>query len=288
MKRINYYLFKIIVFVIAYLPNKIIYLLSDFMAFVLFKGIKYRKKVLVGNLQKAFPHYDNTRIQKIAYQAYQNLSDIILESCKAYVMSKNDFLQQYRVVNPELADSYFKKNQSVIVVGSHFANWEWGVICVPLQQQHQLLGVYRPLANTYINNFMHQSRANFGMKLYATKHTAQAFADSQKQASAIILMADQSPSKVAKAHWVNFLNRDTACIHGPAKYAKRYNYPILYFDVQRIKRGHYTMRLSTLIDNPEKYSELAITQAYMKKLEGIITQMPANWLWTHKRWKKQR
>ena len=102
------------------------------------------------------------------------------------------------------------------------------------------------------------------------------------------MISDQSPSNLKKARWVKFLNQDTACLHGAEVYAKKYNVPLIFGDVQRIKRGYYTVTLSVFEDNPQNTAEGEITESYMKKLEEIIKAKPENWLWSHKRWKHKK
>ena len=103
-----------------------------------------------------------------------------------------------------------------------------------------------------------------------------------------MMVADQSPSNVKKSFWVNFLGKDTACLHGPEKYSKLYDLPVLYFNVHRIKRGYYEVELSHITDEPKSMPEGEITRLYMNHLEKYIRAYPANWLWSHRRWKHNR
>jgi KDO2-lipid IV(A) lauroyltransferase len=58
--------------------------------------------------------------------------------------------------------------------------------------------------------------------------------------------ADQSPANPKGAHWMKFLNQNTACMKGPEFFARRYRLPVVYFDVRRVKKGYYTVTLSVL------------------------------------------
>ncbi len=51
---------------------------------------------------------------------------------------------------------------------------------------------------------------------------------SKNEMTAYIMAADQSPSNAKNVIWVNFLGRETAFLHGPEKYAIRYNYPVIF------------------------------------------------------------
>jgi KDO2-lipid IV(A) lauroyltransferase len=114
------------------------------------------------------------------------------------------------------------------------------------------------------------------------------FEETMAQTCLYILVADQSPSNITKAFWVNFLNQDTPCLHGPEKYAHLYNYPLFFIKIERVKRGHYTVKAELLCENPRLLKSGEVTQLYMEKLEEVIRENPSGWLWSHRRWKRKR
>jgi KDO2-lipid IV(A) lauroyltransferase len=99
------------------------------------------------------------------------------------------------------------------------------------------------------------------------------------------MAADQSPSKPDNAIWVNFMGQETAFLHGIEKHARQRNLPVLFVDIQRVKRGFYTLKMSFITKTPQNTEPGEITSLYAKKLENIIKHKPENWLWSHRRWK---
>ena len=203
-------------------------------------------------------------------------------------MSKKALLKRYKVLNPQIITPYFEQNRSVIAVASHYTNWEWGVLCLSLQFKHKSVGLYKPLSNKYIDNYMVKSRAAWGMNLVSIHETSKNFEQDSSEPSIYYMIADQSPGNVERAYWVDFLNQDTACLHGPENYAKKYNLPVIYGHVNRVKRGFYEVNISLITENPQETEDSEITKAFMKILESNILLKPENWLWSHKRWKKKR
>jgi len=283
----QYLVFRIFVFFFAHIPFVFLYRISDIISWLLYHVIKYRKKVVLKNLQASFPTKSEADIEAITRKFYTNLSDILLESFKAFGMSKADFLERYKILNPEISDYYHEKKQGVIVAGGHYANWEWLAICSPLQIVQPIIGFYKPLANAKIDRFMAQSRSQFGMGLASIYETRKTFETYMPKVHVFVMIGDQSPSNVSKSYWINFLNQETACLHGIEQHARKHNCPIVYFDAQRTNRGYYEMTLIPLIENPAELADGEITAIYMKKLEQIILEKPENWLWSHKRWKKK-
>ncbi|OFX22003.1 MAG: hypothetical protein A2041_12310 [Bacteroidetes bacterium GWA2_31_9b] len=288
MQFIIYTFFLISINIIAIIPFWFLYGFSDFLAFLLYYVFKYRKETILTNLRNSFPEKSEKEIRSIAKKAYRNLSDIIIESIKAFTISNKRICNRFKIINPELLDEYYSKNQSIIGVTGHYGNWEWGALAGGLQIKHKGIAIYKPLSNKYIDKFLRRTRAANGATLESIKSTSNTFEKHAHETCIFMLVADQSPTNMKEAVWTTFLNQETACLHGPEKYAKRFNYPIVFVNIQRIKRGYYELRFSKLVDEPLKTSDGEITKIYMSKLEEIIKAKPENWLWSHRRWKRKR
>lgn len=231
------------------------------------------------------PKKEQTQIVK---GFYHNLCDILLEGIKGFTISRRSVVKRYSFVNPELMNDIFDKGKDVIAVGAHYANWEWGILASPLQLKHQLYGFYTPLTNIPIERFMRKNREKWGSKLISIKEVKKAFNEPHDKPVAYFFGADQSPSNTKGSHWMNFLNQDTPCMKGPEFFARRYRLPVIYFDVQRIKRGYYTVELKMLEQDSANTESGEITEKYMRTLESIVLKKPEDYLWSHRRWKHSR
>lgn len=262
--------------------------MSDALSFILQYIIRYRKGTVEKNIRLSFPEKSDEEINSITRLFYKNLSDVALESIKGYSVNEDKLLKRYKCVNPNLAGRYFLEGRSVIFALSHYANWEWGTQVAGTVFLHDTISFYKPLSNRYIDDYLCQQRAMRGMKLCSIYQTKFIFRTKHIMPKAFFLVSDQNPSNVKRAYWVNFLNQDTACIRGVESYARMFDLPVIYADVQRVSRGHYTVVLEELCDNPKITLSGEITKLYMKKLEEIIIRKPEDWLWSHKRWKAKK
>lgn len=285
---ILYVLFLFFIGLFAIMPFLMIYGFSNFAYFILYKVFGYRKKVVFSNLEKAFPNKNREEIKAIADKFYKNLTDLIIEGIKGFSIGRKTVAKRHKILNPEILEDYFNKNQSVIGVTGHIGNWEWGSLSAGFQIKHKAITFYKPLTNKYINKFLKNTRAKCGTHLASIYETRQSFETFANECCAYILVADQNPGNRDKAKWVDFLGIDSAFLHGPEKYAKFYNYPIVFIDIKRVKRGYYELLLSTLIDNPSLCKDGEITQKYAQRLQQSIEETPHSWLWSHKRWKYKR
>jgi KDO2-lipid IV(A) lauroyltransferase len=290
MNRIVFFFFYLGLTLFKIIPFSLLYGLGYVVYVFVFHVFKYRKKIVVDNLSKCFPNKSKAAIYKLAKQFYKtNLSAIFVEGLKGFTMSKKQFKARYTVLNPEILDAYFERGQDVIALASHYTNWEWGIQSVGGQIKHQAAALYKPLSNAFIEAHTKGLREKMGMTMVPITQT-RAFFESKKDKPVLYIMAaDQFPGGIfSKAIWVNFLGRETACIHGPESYAKFNNLPTVFFDVNRVKRGYYELYIKPLIDDPLKSAPGELTEKYMQMLEEAILRNPADWLWSHKRWKMER
>ncbi|MDP4267295.1 MAG: lipid A biosynthesis acyltransferase, partial [Bacteroidota bacterium] len=71
-----YYLFVVLAWFIAVLPFRVVYIISDFFCFVLYRIIGYRKKVVYNNIQRSFPEKTDEEVKQIMNKFYHHLCDV--------------------------------------------------------------------------------------------------------------------------------------------------------------------------------------------------------------------
>jgi Kdo2-lipid IVA lauroyltransferase/acyltransferase len=280
-----FYLFAII---IGLLPFRLLYLLSDFVSFILRRVFKYRKEVVLKNLRNSFPELSKEEIRKIVKQTYLNLSDVFVEGIRAFTMSRKQIRARHLILNAEILDPYLDAGKGVIVVTGHYGNWEWGTLSPALQTKVQNIAFYKPLKNKWMDKMVNRNRSRYGTILAPIRQTTSTFEAFRGKPVIYLMAADQSPSNREAAYWVNFLGRDTAFLHGPEKHSRINNYPVAFVAIRRVKRGFYELDLELLVEDPLKLPDGEITRLFVEKLEELIREDPANWLWSHRRWKLTR
>jgi KDO2-lipid IV(A) lauroyltransferase len=292
MKIVNFILAVIaffFIFLIGIIPFSILYLFSDLVYFFLYYIFGYRKNIIYDNIRKSFPELQESEIKKLVRLSYKNLSDILVESFKGFTMTKGQIKRHHKVINPEVFDKYYDEGISIIALPNHYGNWEWGAMSPSLYSRHRIVALYKPLSNKYLDGFVRKNRSRTGAYLESIYKTAKIFQEfTTGEPSLFILASDQSPSNAKKAHWVKFLGRDTAFLHGPETYARKHNLPVFFVDIQRVKRGFYELELIPLTEKPDELAPGELTQMYAAKLEAVIRKKPENWLWSHRRWKLER
>jgi len=248
----------------------------------------YRKSVVLDNLKRSFPEKSDGEIKQVCKEYYKYLSDLILETLKTITWNENQVKSRVKIYNLDMLNSLYEQKKSIVIVMGHLGNWEWAGPCFSLNCNHQLFVVYLPLTNPYFENVLKKSRTKFSTKIIPRDSTLRSMVANRKTISATALIADQAPTPIKSALWMNFLNQETAVFNGPEKIAKMLDYPVVYMHVDRVKRGYYEVHPKLLFENPKETSEEEITIAFNKILEDGILKKPETWLWSHKRWKHKK
>lgn len=282
--KIFYY---ILLLPLSLLPYPLLYLLSDIIFLIMYRVIGYRKEVVFTNLKNSFPNKSKQELKKIMSDFYRHLCDIIMESVKGFTISEKELRKRLIIKNPEFSNYFADKRQSIIFVGGHYNNWEICAQAFAMYSNHKCIGIYKPLSNAFINDKIYTSRSKYGMHLISMKQTKKSFEDGDEP-KAIVFGSDQNPANPKRAHWVQFLNQDTGVLFGVERYAKEYDWPVVFVSISKVKRGHYGVEYSLITDSPTEQPHGKITEDFTKRLEQDIINQPQYWLWSHKRWKHKR
>ncbi|QMW06483.1 lysophospholipid acyltransferase family protein [Spirosoma foliorum] len=270
------------------LPLKVLYGISDVLYFLLFRVIRYRRQVILDNLEHSFPEKSPAEIRLIMKGFYHNLADLFVETLKLPTFSPDELQQHVRVINPELVLEQIQAGKTAIAMTSHQGNWEW------LPGPFVLKGipvdsVYKPLTNPFFNDLMYKIRSSFGA-VPTDMHLLPRQMVARKDTPRLIgLMSDQVPDVPEQAYWTDFLHRDTPFYPGAERLARSRNLPVFYMEPVRVRRGYYEISIQLLAEPP--YTDLppgTILERYRDRIEDTIKKYPSDWLWSHKRWKHWR
>lgn len=285
MQYLGYLALRLLVLLFWLIPYRALYVLSDGLAFVLYRLVGYRKQVIFDNLRRAFPEKTEVEIRGMMPAMYRNLTDLALESIKMNSTSVAEITRRGPVRNPELVNKYLDAGQSIILSAAHLNSWEVAGITLPPAFHGVTRCAYKPMSNKYIDAYTNRMRSRTGMVMMSMVDTFGTMRRNRGETAVYILLADQSPSNAKSAHWVTFFGTETAALPGVDVLARSLKYPVLYFGTRRLRRGFYEVILREIWTDPTVASETDITKAYTAFIEKEILAQPEGWLWSHRRWK---
>ncbi len=286
MQLLVYILVYPIIWLISILPFRILYLKSNFISFFFYYIIGYRKKVVFDNLKIAFPEKSNNELKSIRRKFYRHFVDIFMEMIKSFTISKKTLDKHYKYTNLELFDELYKDGKSVVLVGSHYANWEWIVGLSP-HIKYKGYAAYTKVNNKYFNNKVLKSRERFGATFIKTSGIISRMEKNKKEKIQSIygLLSDQSPQLKKTHYWSEFFGVKVPIHTGAEMLAKKYNMNVVYIHTKKVKRGYYETTFELITDDVKKYSDYELSDVFLRKTEQQILQKPEHYFWTHNRFK---
>jgi KDO2-lipid IV(A) lauroyltransferase len=241
--------------------------------------------VVQQNLAIAFPQKSSYERKKIAKEFYQQFTDSFIETFKLISLSDKNFEKRF-TSNVEVLNKLYANGQSVQLMAGHFFNWEFANWGVAKYAKYPFIAVYMPLSNAYFNKIILKLRERYGsIMIPATNFKSQFHQYANKGIYAMALAADQNPGNPLSAYWVPFFGKPTPFVKGPEKGAILNNTAQVFVHFYRVKRGYYHSEYEVMTTSPNYFKDGQLTALYVKILEEKIKAKPANYLWSHRRWR---
>ena len=99
---------------------------------------------------------------------------------------------------------------------------------------------------------------------------------------------DLEPVSSERKQWLKFLNRDTAFFLGAEEIARTTRYAAFFVKLRRVARGRYQAEFVPRAAAGEQLAAGEFTARYAQLVEDQIRAAPADWPWSHKRWKLKK
>jgi KDO2-lipid IV(A) lauroyltransferase len=273
---------------ISRLPFPILYGISDFLFVVSYYLVGYRRKMVWKNLKNSFPEKTEQELRKIEREFYRNLCDYAVETLKLITIRKEELAKRMAFKNPEVVVRHLAKGQSVLILAAHQFNWEWLLVQGAIVYSVPMDFVYQSVNNKFFDNLSYQTRTRFGAYAIKRQEVAREAVKRKNILRGIAIVADQYPGYGRdKKYTTTFLNQETVFFYGVHQLAMLTQYPIVFYEMKKVKRGYYETTAIEIATPPYSKDSDYVTEAYVRAVEKGIRESPSGWLWSHNRWKKR-
>jgi KDO2-lipid IV(A) lauroyltransferase len=278
-----------VLFLISILPFRLLYVFSDFVYFLIYYIIGYRKKVVRANIALALPHLSEKERLIIEKKSYQHLCDMFLEMIKTMSISGKEIEERFVFSNLEIIKELEKKDKSIAIMCAHYASYEW-VISMNERVSYQGFAIYKKVNNPYFDKLVKKIRSRFKAYLITTKETRSVIEQNESKGNHAIygFASDQSPQVKPQTYWSKFMGIEVPVYIGAEVLSKKYDMNVVFLKVKKVKRGFYQADIELISDNVNSIPDYQITETFLRKVEEQIHEAPEFYLWTHKRWKHRR
>jgi Kdo2-lipid IVA lauroyltransferase/acyltransferase len=247
----------------------------------------YQRATLEANLAPAFPELDARARRALIARCYRGFAQVLVEVIKSVALPAAAFRERVRIDGLEAVRERLAVGPVILVAG-HQCNWEWMLLALSLELGYPLDAAYKPLVDSWAEREMMKLRTRFGSRLVPAQDLLGDIIRRGRAPRAICMVADQEPRTSERQYWTRFLNRDTAFFMGTEEIARATRYPVFFVAMRRVARGRYAVAVEPLAGVGEARAPGELTERYARRVEQQIRESPADWPWSHKRWKLKR
>jgi KDO2-lipid IV(A) lauroyltransferase len=269
---------------LAGLPLPMLYGLTGSLT-TLMRWAGIRRDIVRDNLAGCFPELGARDIDRLVREHYAHVGQMAAEAFKAARMSSAQLAQRVAIHGLELPRAALAAGKPVLLIASHQANWEWVLHGLALNLGYPLDVGYKPIRSPWAERAMHYIRTRFGARLIPAKELLPDLLRRRNVVRGIAMLADQTPTSADFRHWVRFLGRDTAFYMGAEKMAQATRYASFFVGMRRTAKGRYAIEFVPLCVAGEQLAPGEFTERYARLVEAEIRAAPADWTWTHRRWR---
>ena len=302
MNRIAVKMVRGILVALSWLPLKFHYFMGDILAWIVRNVVRYRYDVVATNVARAFPNRKYKAVKKIVDDFYVHFGEIVAETIW---FSGSSYKRLYKsglvtVMNPEVISEMFDSSPSLTVLCTHCGNWEimGGLLGyrtatggrISFEEKH-ISVVYKKLKNPVSDEVFKLNRISpleqVGTECEVESSNVLRFSIRHKDEKRVyVYPTDQAPYTRAGKHPIGeFMHQQTNAMLGSVGVACKLSHAVAYMKMKRVERGRYEMSFIPMCDDASKVTPEELMKKYYQLLEEEINETPANWLWSHKRWK---
>lgn len=255
-------------------------------AFYLAKGVRNRT---IRHLTWAFgTEKSPEEIRSLAQQSFLNLAMCAADAIRLPILIEQDLNNLVTAEGFHHIKNAHAKGKGTILLSGHFGNWE--LLAAWLVQNGLPLKVIgRSADDPRLDEMIVDLRNKAGYTNIPRGNSSRQIIRSLKLGYALGLLIDQDTE--VQGVFVNFFGRPAHTATGPVILSPRFGAPIvpIFIRLRKDLTYHVYCGEELSLDNTgdEKRDLIVNTQKCSDVYEGIIRRFPDQWMWMHKRWKKQ-
>jgi KDO2-lipid IV(A) lauroyltransferase len=270
------------------LPMRLSWKLAEFLGQVWFQVDRRHRQVAFSNLKIAWGDELNENERRtIACRNFIHLARVVLELPYLRKLTSADLDGFVTFHGIEHFKGALHKGRGVLLLASHFGNWELMALAFSLRY-FPINIVVRPLDNPFLDKLITKIRTRGGNNLIPKKGSVRKMLRLLAAGDAVALLLDQNPTW-DEGVFVPFFN-EIACTNKVLSIiALRTGAPVIPAFNVRQPDGSYRVfcepevALTGSGDTTRDVQEN--TAKFNKIIETYVRRYPEQWFWVHRRWK---
>ena len=242
-----------------------------------------RRRIAARNLALCFPELDERRQATLLRQSFAALGIGLFEFARAWWGGVAPMRKGLRVEGLEHLEAARAGGRGVIVVSGHFTTLE---IAARLMCDYApLAGMYRPHDQGAMEWAVKRGRLRYACAMF-TRDELRPALKHLKQGGLLWFAPDQDTRR-GDSVFVPFFGRPAYSLTSTHQLARLSGAAVIAFSHVRRDDGGYTLKLSPAFADFPTADATADTARVMAAIEAMVREAPAQYLWIHRRFKRQ-
>ena len=243
---------KALIFLFTKLPQPIRFFFGDAFGIFFFDVLRIRRRIVIENLQKAFPDKSESECIQIGRRSLLNMGRSLTEYA-FFPFLKSKILNEVHFKGLENIDRALEKNKGVCVVSLHLGNCDFAGAILALKG-YPLVVISKIFKIQWMNRIWFGLREKVGIKFIPPRNSSYGILKALKANKVVVFVMDQFTGPPIGSP-VKFFGHGTGAALGLAVIAQRSQAPVIPVYTFRDKRGQTHVHVEPAIPFVERPSE---------------------------------
>jgi KDO2-lipid IV(A) lauroyltransferase len=241
----------------------------------------------IAHLFSVFGEKGGPWIRRTARRCFAHLGKSALE---VMLMTPRCLSELVDIEGEDNLKAALSRGKGVVFVTGHIGNWEVMAAAVAARQ-YSVSVIAAPIVPQQVNDMIINLRSDLKVRTIvrgrpgASRELIRVF----KENRLLGILIDQDTD--VEGAFVDFMGTQAWTPTAAASMAIKFNAPVIFGYTQREKRNRHTVKMEGPIDlvrtGDTEQDIITNTELFTKKIEARIRNNPEQWVWMHRRWRKQ-
>jgi len=240
----------------------------------------------LAHLSLAFPDRESSWIKRTARKTFVHLGKALMETVAITPRRIRSVVSVPAFGNIKAA---LDQRKGIVYFTGHIGNWE--LMAGAVAQHFPVSVVAAPIEPEPVNDMIVRLRSGMGVKTIlrdrpgAARELIRIFRENR----ILGILIDQDTD--VEGAFVDFMGRPAWTPTAAAQMAIKFGAPVLFGYIQRTEDNRHTVTIEGPLDlvrtGNDEEDIRTNTAMFTKKIEEVIRRTPEQWVWMHRRWRRQ-
>ena len=254
-----------------------------------YRPLRIRRDLVQRHVAAAFPGLEQREVRRIARASYEHLGRTTVETALLPSLGRDGLLRLVEEVDGwDEVEEARARGRGIIFVTGHLGNWELGGAYIAARGV-PLDAIVRRQGNPLFDRYLNATRTKLGIVVVHDSEAVRRTPRALREGRGVGFLADQGVLGLAST-FVPFFGRPAKTPRGAAVFALRMSAPVIFVSALRQPGGRFRMAFDPIAVQPtgERERDIdSIVAAYTRVLEMYVRRAPEQYLWQHRRWRRQ-